>query len=651
MRFEIPNLDDRRCQDLIDEAKHRLGVHCPEWSDHNVSDPGVMLIELFAHMVDQLNFRLNQVPDKLYLEMLELIGIERFPPTPAQAEITFWLAAPNVVRTVPARTQVATPRRAGAPTVVFTVPDAREIVPCALRGVGTARAGQETEWLDAPPYKGAPVVCFADPPAVGDALCVALDTAVHGCVVRLRFDCDPAFGQGVDPKRPPLAWEAEIPGASLPCDQSQDTTGGLNTSGEVILHVPERVGMGAEAPTVLRCKLVDADVPRYQQSPRVHGIEAHTVGGTTLAYHAEIVENELLGVSDGYPGQRFQLSRAPITSPDGITFESPVIDVIHYGEAEQWTQVANFSQSTDDDHHFTLDAASGEVRFGPAVRHPGSARRRFHGSVPPRGARLVMRRYLTGGGAGGNVGPRELVQLKTNLPFVKRVENRYAATGGTAAESVEEVKVRGPFDLRALDRAVTAEDYEYFVLRDSRVARVRCYAPQDKAGGSSFARLLIVPRLRIDDGRALDLAELLPSPELLEEIRAELEPRRVIGARFEVASPTYIGLRVDARVRLGPGFEPVVVERAAERALTHYFHPTIGGADGQGWPFGGAVYSGMAYLVLQGVAGVELVEDVRLIPVDLETGVRGEHTQGFTLGAEEVVVSHGHAVAATKGSR
>ena len=36
---------------------------CPEWTDHNVSDPGVTLIEAFAQMVDQLIYRLNRVPD------------------------------------------------------------------------------------------------------------------------------------------------------------------------------------------------------------------------------------------------------------------------------------------------------------------------------------------------------------------------------------------------------------------------------------------------------------------------------------------------------------------------------------------------------------------------------------------------------------
>ena len=62
MVLPAPNLDDRRFQDLVDDAKRLVQQRCPEWTDHNVSDPGVTLIEAFAQMVDQLIYRLNRVP-------------------------------------------------------------------------------------------------------------------------------------------------------------------------------------------------------------------------------------------------------------------------------------------------------------------------------------------------------------------------------------------------------------------------------------------------------------------------------------------------------------------------------------------------------------------------------------------------------------
>ena len=85
MTLPVPNLDDRRFQDLVDDAKRLIQQRCPEWTDHNVSDPGVTLIETFAWMTDLLLYRLNRVPDRNYIKFLELIGVRLFAPTAARA--------------------------------------------------------------------------------------------------------------------------------------------------------------------------------------------------------------------------------------------------------------------------------------------------------------------------------------------------------------------------------------------------------------------------------------------------------------------------------------------------------------------------------------------------------------------------------------
>ena len=111
MTLPAPNLDDRRFQDLVDDAKRFVQQRCPEWSDHNVSDPGVTLIETFAMVTDQLLYRLNRVPDRMYVRFLELLGLQLFPPAAARVPVTFWLSAPReeTVR-VPRETEVATER-------------------------------------------------------------------------------------------------------------------------------------------------------------------------------------------------------------------------------------------------------------------------------------------------------------------------------------------------------------------------------------------------------------------------------------------------------------------------------------------------------------------------------------------------------------
>ena len=89
MSLPAPNLDDRRFQDIVDEAKRRIHRLCPEWTDHNVSDPGVALIELFAWMTEMTLYRLNQVPDRLYVKFLELVGVELFSAVPARVDLLF----------------------------------------------------------------------------------------------------------------------------------------------------------------------------------------------------------------------------------------------------------------------------------------------------------------------------------------------------------------------------------------------------------------------------------------------------------------------------------------------------------------------------------------------------------------------------------
>src|SRR3954451_16261135 len=111
MALPAPNLDDRRFQELVDDAKRLVQQRCPEWSDHNVSDPGVTLIELFAWMTDQLLYRVNRIPDRNYVKFLELIGVRRSPPPAAHAPVPFWMpTAVEELTPIPAGTVVATRR-------------------------------------------------------------------------------------------------------------------------------------------------------------------------------------------------------------------------------------------------------------------------------------------------------------------------------------------------------------------------------------------------------------------------------------------------------------------------------------------------------------------------------------------------------------
>ena len=84
------NLDDRTFDDIKEEALRLIPRYCPEWTNHNESDPGITLIELFSWMTEMTLYRLNKVPQKNYLSMLELMGLSLTTPQSSRAIIQFY---------------------------------------------------------------------------------------------------------------------------------------------------------------------------------------------------------------------------------------------------------------------------------------------------------------------------------------------------------------------------------------------------------------------------------------------------------------------------------------------------------------------------------------------------------------------------------
>lgn len=61
MPLQLPVLDDRRFADLVTESRGLIPTYAPEWTNHNPSDPGITLVELFAHLTEMLIYRLDRV--------------------------------------------------------------------------------------------------------------------------------------------------------------------------------------------------------------------------------------------------------------------------------------------------------------------------------------------------------------------------------------------------------------------------------------------------------------------------------------------------------------------------------------------------------------------------------------------------------------
>src|SRR5439155_23487639 len=74
MPLQLPNLDDRRYADLVEEALRLIPTYEPEWTNHNPSDPGITLVELFAYLSEMLLYRLNRVTAANVLSFLKLLN-------------------------------------------------------------------------------------------------------------------------------------------------------------------------------------------------------------------------------------------------------------------------------------------------------------------------------------------------------------------------------------------------------------------------------------------------------------------------------------------------------------------------------------------------------------------------------------------------
>jgi predicted phage baseplate assembly protein len=643
-----PNLDDRRYQDIVDEAKRLIPQLCPEWTNHNLSDPGVALIELFAWMSEMLLFRLNQVPERLYTKFLDLVGIEPFAATSAKADLTFWLSTvePEPV-VVPAGTQVGTTGGsvADAP-ILFTTTRELTITQPVLTSAHTSGANDSdrvTDVWDAVRYEGETVPIFtSDPdPRPGDAFYLGFDGSLAGNVLRLDVGAT-IEGLGVDPRRPPLVWEVWAGEGWAPCTVHEDSTGGLNRDGTIVLlvplaHVPLTLGNRREHWLRARLTPSDAGQPTYRTSPRIRTLAIRSLGGTVPAEHAHTATMEVLGRSDGSPDQRFQVANTPVLRRE----PGETVRIVTDDGAEEWTEVDDFTSSLASDRHFVWDSASGGIRFGPRIRYADGSTRQ-HGAVPPNGAELVVTGYRWGGGAHGNVGKGTLTALQTTIPYIGSVTNLTPAIGGVDAETVENAKKRGPMTLRTGQRAVTADDFQRLTLESSpAVARARCLPPRTPGGP---IRVLVVPHVNRPRDE-LHLDDFALTPALVRSISTHLDLRRVIGTSIEIGTPFFQGVTVAALLRALPGRPPTLVRQRALDALYEFVNPLTGGPDGEGWPFEADLNAATLFQLLAAVDGVDRVDEVLFFEYDLRNRVRiGAAREVVRLDPQALFLSAAHQV-------
>ncbi|HET6521534.1 MAG TPA: putative baseplate assembly protein, partial [Geminicoccaceae bacterium] len=354
---------------------------------------------------------------------------------------------------------------------------------------------------------------------------------------------------------------------------------------------------------------------------RLLGVFLNTVSGR----QSEPVDGEVLGSGNETAGQTFRLARAPALADPAIEVREPELppeieraaiereegpDAVQprpdpvTGERAVWVRwhsVPAFTGSGPRSRHYLLDHASGRVTFGDGER----------GMVLPRGTGNVVARYRTGGGPGGNVGRGVIAQIKSPLPGVAGVTNPVAADGGAEVESEAAAVARGPRTLSHRGLAVTAAEVEQLAteVAGTYVARARALANLDRElrFRPGWMTLLIVPAAT--DPRPL------PGAELVRRVRQGLAARTFAGVRdrLNVVGPGYVRVTVEATVVPVDLDEAAAVRGRAVEALERFLHPLTGGPEGTGWAFGRDVYLSEVCEVLEGVEGLDHVEEVRLL--------------------------------------
>src|SRR5436305_14915143 len=85
MVLSLPDLDDRRWVDLVEEGRALIPFNAPDWTDHNIHDPGITTMELFAWIAEMDLYQLNRTSAEHKRKILALIGLNPLPPRPSHS--------------------------------------------------------------------------------------------------------------------------------------------------------------------------------------------------------------------------------------------------------------------------------------------------------------------------------------------------------------------------------------------------------------------------------------------------------------------------------------------------------------------------------------------------------------------------------------
>jgi predicted phage baseplate assembly protein len=407
---------------------------------------------------------------------------------------------------------------------------------------------------------------------------------------------------GTEPPR--VSWELFVDGAFVEAEVIRDETASFTQSGIVELRVPDgwRPGVppGADPAQPLywiRSQLLDGAWPDAPALSFVGLNMVRAMSGRTV--RDEIVDTPI--TLD--PAQRQVLKLA----------DSPVLDgtlrvSIDEGGSElvAWKAVPDLSGVGPDERAFVFDPARGTLTFGSANG--------TNGRPLPEGFRHVHASYRVAVTA-TKVAAGAISTLVGSAAFLTSVTNLDPATGGRDTETLDEALVRGPREIRARERAVAVADYEVLALASPGADIRRAHAvgglhprfPGRPVPGVVAVFVVGAPR---DDGQPP-----VPNDATLHAVSEHLSTCAPRGAEVVATAPTFHSIRVEASLDIRRDADVTATAHEVSQLLDTWFDPVRGGADGQGWPFGGAVrYDAVVRFLLERLGGrLIAIPDLRFV--------------------------------------
>src|ERR1700722_6877442 len=129
MPIVSPQLDDLTYDRIVADLMARIPVYSPEWTDYNDSDPGITLIQLFAYLTEIVGYRLNQVPQKSQVNLLQLLGVTLSPASPATTQLALLLTDPTSLTAYTLTKGASVKASAGSPPPAFATDQDLLVVP------------------------------------------------------------------------------------------------------------------------------------------------------------------------------------------------------------------------------------------------------------------------------------------------------------------------------------------------------------------------------------------------------------------------------------------------------------------------------------------------------------------------------------------